>query len=163
MSLAIVPGSYDPMTLGHLDVVRRALTDYDEVVVAVMVNASKVTRFDMETRVAIARATVGELENVRVISDTGLLVDLFDRLGADAVCKGYRNETDLAYERKMDEWNRAHHPRFKTVLYPASEGHETLSSTVVRAALEANELPEGWVHPRAEALIREKGKRDESL
>ncbi len=163
MSLAIVPGSYDPMTLGHLDVVLRALKDYDEVVVAVMVNSAKVTLFDMETRVAIAKATVEELEGVRVISDTGLLVDLFDRLGADAVCKGYRNETDLAYEQKMDEWNRAHNPRFKTVLYPASEGHEVLSSTMVRAALEANELPNGLVHPRAEGLIREKGKRNESL
>ena len=90
MSLAIVPGSFDPMTLGHLELIKTVAKRYDEVVVAVMVNRSKKYMFDMETRVAIAEETVKELSNVRVIADAGMLIDLFDKLQADAVCKGWR-------------------------------------------------------------------------
>ena len=153
MSLAIVPGSFDPMTLGHLDVVEQALEEYDEVVVAVMVNAQKKTAFDMETRVAIAQKTVEHLPRVRVISDTGMLIDLFDRLGADAVCKGYRNQTDYDYEMGMADWNAQHNPRFRTVLYPAKTERQTLSSTVVRGELAEGRELLGLVHPNALPLI----------
>ncbi len=156
MSLAIVPGSFDPMTLGHLDVVEQALRQYDEVVVAVMVNPQKQTTFDMDTRVAIAERTVEHLPHVRVISDTGMLIDLFDRLGADAVCKGYRNPSDYDYEMSMADWNAHHNPRFRTVLYPAKEERQTLSSTLVRGELaEGGDLC-GLVHPNALPLILEK-------
>ena len=80
MSLAIIPGSFDPMTLGHLDLVKRALSMYDEVVVAVMINPKKQYRHTLEERAEIARLTVGDLEHVRVVVSEGLLVDLFDPL-----------------------------------------------------------------------------------
>ena len=153
MSLAIVPGSFDPMTLGHLDVVRKAAQRYGEVVVAVMVNREKQYLFDMETRVRIAEATVASLPSVRVISDEGMLIDLYDRLEADAVCKGWRNETDLAYEEKMAEWNRAHNPRFHTELIRAEEEREDVSSTAVRALLARGEDISRLVHPDALPLI----------
>ena len=156
MSLAIVPGSFDPMTLGHLDLIREAARRYDEVVVAVMINDQKNYLFDMETRVEIARRTVMELPNVRVISDRGMLIDLFDRLSADAVCKGVRNETDYAYEMKMAEWNRAHNPRFCTELIESSGTHATLSSTEVRGMLERGESPNGVIHPAALELVNVK-------
>lgn len=156
MSLAILPGSYDPMTLGHLHLVERALEQYDEAVVAVMVNPAKQTKFDMETRVEIARRTVAHLPRVRVIADTGMLIDLFDRLGADAVCKGYRNEEDYAYEMKMAEWNQAHNPRFRTELYPAEAAYSTLSSTRVRALLGEGGDLSALVHPNALELILKK-------
>ena len=158
MSLAIVPGSFDPMTLGHLDLIREAARRYDEVVVAVMINDQKRYLFDMETRVEIARRTVGQLSNVRVISDSGMLIDLFDRLSADAVCKGVRNETDYAYEMKMAEWNRSHNPRFRTELIESSGVHATLSSTDVRGMLQRGEAPVGVIHPDALALVMEKTK-----
>ena len=153
MSLAIIPGSYDPMTLGHLDIVEQALRDYDEVVVAVMVNDQKQTMFNMEARVRIAEKTVVHLDRARVIADTGMLVDLFDRLGADAVCKGYRNQTDYDYEMRMAEWNKAHNPRFHTVLYRAMEDHGDLSSTKVRERLKLGQSLENLVHPEAISLI----------
>lgn len=159
MSLAILPGSYDPMTLGHLDLLERALTEYDKAVVAVMVNDQKQTLFDMETRVEIAKRTVAHLPQVRVISDTGMLIDLFDRLGADAVCKGYRNQTDYDYETEMANWNKAHNPRFRTVLYQATGEHCTTSSTQVRELLAGGGSPDGLVHPDAIALILEKMDR----
>ncbi len=155
-TLALVPGSFDPMTLGHLDVIRKALAEFDEVVVAVMVNREKKTAFSMEQRVRIAEASVSGLGRVRVISDAGLLVDLYRKIGADAVCKGYRNETDLAWEREQDEWNRAHDPKFRTVLYRADEKYANLSSTEVRRRLDCGEPIEGLVSPSARRLIESK-------
>ena len=155
MSLVIVPGSFDPMTLGHLDVVRYASQHYDEVVVAVMINADKSYLFDSATRAEIARRTVSDLPNVRVIEDDGMLIDLYDRLGADAVCKGYRNERDLAYENRMAEWNLAHNPRFHTELIKSGGKYASLSSTDVRDNLEKGESIAQLVHPAALPLINQ--------
>jgi phosphopantetheine adenylyltransferase len=85
-----------------------------------------------------------------------MLIDLFDRLEADAVCKGYRNQTDYDYEMKMADWNAEHNPRFRTVLYPAREERQTLSSTVVRGELAEGRALCGLVHPNALPLILEK-------
>ncbi len=153
MSLAIVPGSFDPMTLGHLELVKRACAMYDKVVVAVMVNAEKEYLFDMDTRLEIARLTVSELENVQVIADSGMLIDLYDRLSADAVCKGYRNEEDLAYERWMASWNAEHNPRFHTVLIPSEGEYSALSSTEVRCRMERGEDVSELVSKKALPLI----------
>lgn len=154
-TIALVPGSFDPMTLGHLDIVRKALAEFDEVIVAVMVNRGKKTVFSMEQRVRIAEASVSDLGRVRVISDEGLLVDLYRKIGADAVCKGYRNETDLAYEQTQDEWNRAHNPDFRTVLYRADKQHADLSSTEVRRRLELGEAVDDLVAPNARTLLKQ--------
>lgn len=156
MSLAIVPGSFDPMTLGHLELVRTVARLYDEVVVAVMINSSKKYLFDMETRVEIAKMTVSEIKNVRVISEKGLLINLFDALGADAVCKGWRNDTDYAYEIKMADWNRDHNPRFVTKLFRSRGETATLSSTEVREHLLSGRIPDGLVHPDALPLVVKK-------
>ena len=159
MSLVIIPGSFDPMTLGHLDLVRYAVQHYDRVVVAVMVNPEKRYLFDMESRAEIAERTVAEFPNVSVVTDTGMLIDLYDRLGADAVLKGWRNETDYQYEERMAEWNREHNPRFCTELIRATDDHGELSSTAVRAILERGELPSGLIHPSAMSLVMEKTNR----
>ena len=155
MSLAIVPGSFDPMTMGHLALVRKVAEKYDEVVVAVMINASKSYQFDLETRVKIAKRTVAELPNVRVISDRGMLIDLFDRLGATAVCKGWRNRSDYAYEVKMADWNRSHNSHFTTELYQSEGEYANVSSTEVRELLKEGRSPEGLVHPGALPIILE--------
>ena len=153
MSLAIVPGSFDPMTLGHLDIVNNVAKRYDEVVVAVMINPAKRYCFDMHTRVAIAEATVSALPNVRVIAETGLLIDLFDRLDADAVCKGWRDLRDYDYELHMADWNQAHNPRFKTEMIHAKNAHLEVSSTKVRELLDAGKDLGGMVHADAVPLI----------
>ena len=153
MSLAIVPGSFDPMTLGHLELVKTVAKRYDEVVVAIMVNRSKKYLFDLNTRVAIAEETVKELPNVRVITENGMLIDLFDRLGADAVCKGWRNQRDYDYELHMADWNSSHNPRFRTEMIRAKKSVEHISSTEVRRRLMAGETLEDIVHPNAAHLI----------
>ena len=155
MKTALIPGSFDPMTLGHLWLIERVARDFDEVVIAVMINDSKQYMFDMQTRVEIARATVADVPGARVIADDGMLIDLFDRLEADAVCKGWRNESDLEYENQMAEWNHAHNPHFCTRLYRAEGEHQTLSSTEVREMMGQGASLAGCVHPNAISLIRD--------
>lgn len=130
--IAIVPGSFDPITLGHLDVVRQASEQYDKVVLAVMVNAEKSYMFTLEQRTKIAEASVNAFSNVSVISSEGMLWELAKSLGACAIVKGVRNETDLAYEKMMAEYNSARYSAAETVLLPAREEHLHLSSTLVR-------------------------------
>ena len=103
--IAIVPGSFDPITNGHIDIIRRAAELYDRVFVAVMINDQKKYRFTLEEREAIARAATEDMERVEVISSSGWLWELARDLGACAIVKGYRNETDLEYEKKMAEFN----------------------------------------------------------
>ncbi|MBQ8340653.1 MAG: pantetheine-phosphate adenylyltransferase [Clostridia bacterium] len=143
MSRAILPGSYDPITLGHLDIVKRAAAHYDEVVVAVMNNDAKTYMFPMAERTRMVTLATAELPRVRVVSSEGLLIDLFDREEADVIVKGVRNCADRAYEEKMAAWNLEHNPRAKTVFMQAADDFETVSSTVVREALLKGEWPAG--------------------
>ena len=156
MSIAIVPGSYDPITLGHLDVIERALELYDEVVVAVMNNAEKQYWFTLAERAELAKAATAHLARVRVIADEGWLVDVFDRVGATAIVKGVRNDTDRAYEEKMAEYNLSRNPRAKTVLLKASEELLYVSSTAVREKMKAGEGIGHLVPPAALALLEAK-------
>ncbi|MBE6554637.1 MAG: pantetheine-phosphate adenylyltransferase [Ruminococcaceae bacterium] len=142
MSCAILPGSYDPITTGHLDIVKRATELYDEVIVAVMNNDQKKYLYNMEQREHMVRLATHGLERVRVLSDAGMLIDLFDRVGADVIVKGVRNDRDRVYEEQMAAWNLSHNPRAKTVLLEASEDLIDVSSTAVREMLKRGESPE---------------------
>ncbi|MBQ3064094.1 MAG: pantetheine-phosphate adenylyltransferase [Clostridia bacterium] len=157
MSTALLPGSYDPITLGHLDIITRAAARYDEVVVAVMNNAAKTYTFTLAERKALAAAAVESLTNVRVVADAGMLVDLFDRVGADVIIKGVRNEADRTYENEMAAYNLAHNPRARTELWQAADDFEDISSTRVRELMARGESPEGLLSAPVLALLREKG------
>ncbi len=133
--IAIVPGSFDPITLGHLDIIQRAASEYDSVYVAVMINQEKRYMFTMEQRKRFAEAAVRDLSNVHVISSEGMLWQLAKELRACALVKGYRNEADLAYEQSMANYNKTHYPEAETVLLPANIEYEQISSTKVRAIL----------------------------
>ena len=99
--IAIVPGSFDPITNGHIDIVKRAAAEYDTVYLAVMINAEKKYLFNIEQRTEIARAAMRELENVKVISSEGMLWQLAQKLNADAIVKGYRNQKDLSHQLSL--------------------------------------------------------------
>lgn len=151
--LAILPGSYDPMTLGHLELAQEAAKEFEHLVIAVMINPDKHTRFTPEERVEIARRTVAGLPQAEVIFDDGMLIDLYERLGADAVVKGYRDRNDLAYERKMAGWNRTHSRNFRTILLKAEGPYAEVSSTEVRHRLDSGDPIAELVHPDALELI----------
>jgi pantetheine-phosphate adenylyltransferase len=137
------------MTIGHLDIIKRARAHYDKVSVAVLINESKNYLFTLEERTEIARLTLSDYPEIEVVADTGMLVDLFDKLGADVIVKGVRNELDRAYEEKMAAYNLEHNPRAKTVFLQAADDFEDISSTRVRALLKNGESLEGLIAPAA--------------
>ena len=160
MSTALIPGSYDPITLGHLDVITRAAARFDRVVVAVMTNDMrkyvqdalvKQYMFDRDERAAMAQAACAHLPNVEVISAGGMLIDLFDRVGADWIIKGVRSTADFEYEQKHALYNRAHNPRAETLYMPADPAFDGLSSTLVRERIHRGEELTGYL---PEAVIR---------
>jgi pantetheine-phosphate adenylyltransferase len=153
MSHALIPGSFDPMTLGHLNIVKRALSHYDKVTVAVMINEKKTYLHTLEQRAEMARLTLAGLPNVEVITDAGMLVDLFDRIGADVIVKGIRNEADRVYEEEMAAFNIAKNPRAKTVFLQAADDYETVNSTSVRELLANGKMPDDLVAPSVLAYL----------
>lgn len=172
MSRAIIPGSFDPMTLGHREVVRAAAAIFDEVIVLVMnndmtkyVKDAKVKEylFDTNARVEIARLTCADIPNVHVETRGGLLIDAFDEFGADVIVKGVRNEADFAYEQVHAAWNLAHNPRAKTVYLPSDPTYAHLSSTLAREKLLKGESLSDIIAPNAlEWIMKYKETKDES-
>jgi pantetheine-phosphate adenylyltransferase len=128
----VCPGSYDPVTEGHLDVIRRATALFDEVVVAVLSNPTKRGAFDLPTRVSLLGRSLEGLEGVRVEEVTGgLLVDFCRQVGAVAVVKGLRGGTDFAYELPMALMNR-HLTGLETVFIPGDPRLAHVSSSLVK-------------------------------
>ena len=152
-SLAIVPGSFDPMTNGHLDIIRRAALTFDRVCVAVMINDQKQYMFSMAEREEIAKACISEIKNAYVISSDGWLWKLAKNLGASAIVKGYRNTEDLEYEKEMAKFNSEHYPEAETILLLSKEEFSALSSTVVREKILNGESLEGFVPKKAIQVI----------
>jgi pantetheine-phosphate adenylyltransferase len=106
MSGAVCPGSFDPVTLGHVDIFERAAAQFDEVVVAVLVNPSKKGMFDLEERLEMIAETTAHLPNVRAESGQGLVVDFVTTRGLTAIVKGLRTGTDFEYELQMAQMNK---------------------------------------------------------
>ena len=167
MKIALIPGSFDPITLGHVNIIERAAKMFDKVYVAVMINdsakydkslSSKQYMFAMEERLEIARLSVSHIENVCVIARTGMLIDLFDELSATAIVKGIRNAADLEYEMIHAKWNKAHNDRAETLFLPADENLTAVSSTEVRKCLESGEFDrlEGVLAEKALEYIKNK-------
>ena len=153
--IAVVPGSFDPITNGHLDIIKKAAALYDKVFVAVMINDKKKYMFTLEERRMIAESAIEGIDRVEVISSSGWLWELAKSLGACAIVKGYRNEADLRYEQEMAEFNEAHYPEAKTVLLRAENGLEELSSTLIREKIKKNESLEGYLPTAAIRRIKE--------
>ncbi len=129
---ALVPGTFDPLTLGHLDIITRAAALYAEVVVAVLDNPAKAPWFDGAERAAIAVRETAHLANVRVDRFAGLLVQLADTHGARAVVKGLRSGADFEYERAMALMNRELSPQVETVFLVGDARLVHVSSSLVR-------------------------------
>ncbi|MBR4295517.1 MAG: pantetheine-phosphate adenylyltransferase [Clostridia bacterium] len=132
---AIVPGSFDPMTIGHLDILRRASELYDKVYLAILINPSKDYLFNLETRKKIAEKACADMQNVTVIDDGGLLVDLARKLECSVIIKGVRDEKDFIYEKQMAAYNKNLAPEIETLLLPCHCDLLGVSSTKVRELL----------------------------
>ena len=138
---ALIPGSFDPITLGHVDIVERASKIFDKVYIAVMNNdsskhdsrlSSKNYLFDMSQRMKIAQLSLAHINNVEIISSSGMLIDLCDELNTHIIVKGIRNGADLEYEMIHASWNKEHNDKVETLFLPCNEKLASVSSTVVR-------------------------------
>lgn len=130
--VAVYPGTFDPMTLGHEDVVRRAVRLFDQVVVAVAAGHHKKTLFSLEQRLEMVRASVQAYPQVQVQSFSGLLRDFVVAQGAQAMVRGLRAVTDFDYEFQLAGMNRTLMPDVETVFLTPSDGFQFVSSTFVR-------------------------------
>ena len=106
MSGAVCPGSFDPVTLGHIDVFERAAAQFDEVVVAILINPAKKGMFDLDERIAMIEEATAHLANLRVEAGQGLVVDFVTSRGMTAIVKGLRTDTDFEYELQMAQMNK---------------------------------------------------------
>ena len=146
----LLPGSYDPPTLGHLSLIERAAKEYGTVHAVAFVNPQKTYTFTPEERVEMLRRMTAHLPSVTVGYAEGLVIDYAKAHGIDLLIKGYRNETDLAYERVQAEWNLKN-GGIETLFYEAEDGLEAVSSTAARAALSEKNTAEALLH---EAVCR---------
>ncbi len=130
MSSVILPGSYDPITLGHLEIIKKAASLYDEVYAVVFVNPEKEYTFSLAERVQMLMLATDELDNVLVSYSGGLVVDYMRDHGIEKIIKGYRNDADLEYEKKQAEWNLKN--GYETELWRSDAEYADISSTKAR-------------------------------
>jgi pantetheine-phosphate adenylyltransferase len=154
MRLAICPGSFDPLTVGHVDLVGRAAALFDRVVVAILVNSDKSPLFTQAERVAIVREVFAPVKNVDVEAFDGLLVDYADRRGAVAIVRGLRSATDTDYELSMSLMNRHLKPSVDTVFLPTAASVAHVSSRLVKEVWRLGGDVGGLVPPAVEARLR---------
>ena len=148
----ILPGSYDPVTNGHLEIIKRAAREYDEVYVVIFVNPKKNYRFSLDDRMSMLMLATEGLDNVLVSYSGGLVIDYMRDHGIEIIIKGYRTEADLPWEREQAEWNKAH-GGYETELWKCESEYESISSTAVRTALDESESIEDLVPPAVAEYI----------
>ncbi len=148
--IALIPGTFDPVTVGHIELVKTASALFDKVVVCILTNPNKTHRFSEEKRLELLRLAVSPYENVTVDVDHGYTADYAARIGAEYIIRGIRNELDAKYELEMAEFNRKR-TGVTTLFLPSPEDLKEVSSTRVREALSRGEnaldiLPEEIQH-----------------
>lgn len=134
MTRAIYPGSFDPVTLGHLDIIKRSAKIVDELIVGVLMNNSKSPLFSVENRVKMLEEVVKDIPNVRVMSFEGLLVDFAKKMKAQIIVRGLRAVTDFEYELQMSQTNMVLDGNIDTIFFTTSLEYAYLSSSTVKEA-----------------------------
>ena len=132
MATAVYPGSFDPITFGHLDIVQRASEVFDKVIIGVLKNQTKNPLFSLEERVDMIEKVTSDIPNVEVVSFGGLLVDFCKQVGADVVVRGLRAVSDFEYELMLAQTNKELNPNLETMFFATSARYSFLSSSTVR-------------------------------
>ena len=158
MIRAVYPGTFDPLTRGHEDLVRRASPLFDALILAVADSKAKRTFFTLEERVEMAREVLGDVKNVKVIGFTGLLIDFVRQNGARVVLRGLRAVSDFEYEFQLAGMNRSLYPDFETMFLTPSEQHMFISATLVREIAILGGDVAKFVDPRVAARLARKVK-----
>jgi pantetheine-phosphate adenylyltransferase len=153
MIRAVYPGTFDPLTRGHEDLVRRASTLFDSVILGIADSRAKKPFFTLEERLEMARQVLGDLRNVEVVGFTGLLIDFARQQNARVVVRGLRAVSDFEYEFQLAGMNRNLNPNMETVFLTPSEQHMFISATLVREiAIFGGDISK-FVHPIVSAKL----------
>lgn len=163
MRRAIFPGSFDPMTCGHLDIIERSSPLFDEIIVAVLSNVDKHPMFTVEERCSMIREVVATVDTgeCRLIVDSfsGLTADFAKKLRATAIVRGIRAVSDYEYELRMALMNRRLEPSIETVFLMAGEEYSYVSSTLMKQVFELGGRVEGLIPELVERRMREKNNK----
>jgi pantetheine-phosphate adenylyltransferase len=155
-TLAVYPGSFDPLTNGHVDIITRGARLFDRIIVAVLVNAEKFPLFTMEERVEIARSVFGNQRNVEIDTFDGLLVDYVARRQAQVIVRGLRAVSDFEFELQMALMNQRLSPKVETVFMMPSEKYTYISSRLIKEVFSLGGQVQGLVPDMVEARLRDK-------
>ena len=132
MKTAVYPGSFDPCTHGHLDIITRSAAMFDKLIVAVLVNSAKDARFTPEERMNMLKAVTGDIVNVEITCFSGLLADFMNEVDSSIIIKGLRAVSDFEYEFQMALTNKSLNPRLETLFLPTSKDYLFLSSSIAK-------------------------------
>ncbi|MDD2833922.1 MAG: pantetheine-phosphate adenylyltransferase [Methylotenera sp.] len=157
--IAVYPGTFDPITLGHEDLVRRAAHLFDEVIVAVAGSTNKVTLFTLDERVRLAQTVFSVYANVRVIGFSGLLMQFVQAQNAHMVIRGLRAASDFEYEFQLAGMNRKLYPEFESLFLTPSEQFMFISSSLVREVATLGGDVQAFVSPTVKDAILQKLKK----
>ena len=155
-TIAIYPGSFDPVTRGHMDIIERASKTVDHLIVGVLVNSAKSPLFTVEERVALLKQVTAQYPNVEIRSFEGLLVDFARASGAHILIRGLRAVTDFEYELQMAQTNRVIAPEIDTIFLTTNLKYSYLSSSIVKEIAEYEGDISEFLHPVIAARVREK-------
>ena len=153
-TIAVYPGSFDPVTNGHIDLIQRSATLFDKVVVAILRNSGKTPLFSVDERSEMLESAVLEIGNVTVTNFSGLLVDFADRIGASVIIRGIRAISDYEYELQMALINRRLSSRIETVFMLPAETYSFLSSRLVKEIASHGGAIRGLVPEDVERRLR---------
>ena len=135
MTTLVYPGSFDPLTKGHLDIIERGAKLADRLVIGILKNSSKAPMFSLEERIRIMQASIGHLHNVEIISFDGLLIDFMKSQHAKTVIRGLRAVSDFEYELQLAQANRDLYPEMETLFLATNVEFSFISSTIVKEIL----------------------------
>jgi pantetheine-phosphate adenylyltransferase len=155
---AVYPGTFDPITNGHQDLVRRATSIFDRVIVAIAANPNKAPMFTLETRVDLARRVLGDLPNVAVLGYSGLTVEFAREQGASVIIRGLRAVSDFEFEFQLANMSRHLERDIETVFLTPQEQFTFISSTLVREIAVLGGNVSEFVHPIVEAELKKRRK-----
>jgi pantetheine-phosphate adenylyltransferase len=156
MIRAVYPGTFDPLTRGHEDLVRRAAKLFDTLILGVADSKAKRTFFTLQERVEMAREVLGDLRNVQVVGFSGLLIEFIRQHDAHVALRGLRAVSDFEYEFQLAGMNRSLYPDFETMFLTPSEQHMFISATLVREIAALGGDVSKFVHPAVGAKLAAK-------
>jgi len=162
MIKAVYPGTFDPLTRGHEDLVRRAATLFDSIVLAVAQAQAKRPFFTLEERIAMAREVLADVPNLQVVGFSGLLTDFVRKQGSRVVLRGLRAVSDFEYEFQLAGMNRNLYPGMETVFLTPSEQHMFISATLVREIATLGGDVSEFVHPTVARRLKERSTSSSS-